>query len=260
MFIRLPFVTPPAGIGAIDPDDMTPIGPELPQAVGGSYAHWSFGEHDGSLISIVGGKVLTPQAGSHSWFSNYVSLPGGAGNGLLTDLPDAAAQGYMVAAKLMTPSVGAGPVMAGSWSGSPPNRRGSALYFVSSNGQVQVIVETALPQTGARLTPSGHTPGDWVIFGLFENLGGANRTVTSYVRNAGNGPPNWFHHTATAAKSPIDATKMIAAGNAYIGVFSANATELSEFVVWDRYPTTSEMDNAANVLVRNCALKGITVK
>ncbi len=258
--LRFPYSIPGTVAGSVDAADLAPIGPIVPDVAEDAYEHWILKGGDSSLVGMKYGRQLTPQSGGHIWSPDYVTLPG-TGNALLSDLADGGARTMMFAAMLPEPATDSGPIMAGSWGGTDPDRTGSAIWFRSTISQASVMVEGAIGQYLTRTSPAGFAPGSWVIFGLSEDLGTfpGGRQLT-YVRNAGNGPPGWstFDGAGIVAAKDVDPTKKVAIGNAYMPIFNYNPTVAAEFVIWNRYLTEDELTAAGEVIARNMGIRGLT--
>lgn len=248
MFTRLPFSVADSSLPVIPSSDIsTYVDVEF-----GSYEHWSFGVNASSLIGLNNQRSLTVQSVAPSYVSNYVSVSGDSGKGLLSPLGEVAGQVDTLAAivRLQTSASG-GLTPFGSLSPSAA-AVGGAVYLTTGSS---VLNATYRGTTISTVSTGRSLPTNtWLFLAVARNFSGTSKRLRVLV-----GGSTVFETTGSNAYAPIVSPNTIALGNGYYSGSSGSVWNFAEFVMFNEELSATDLSALYTRAKARAAKKGITV-
>ncbi|KAF0804940.1 hypothetical protein A6D6_02704 [Alcanivorax xiamenensis] len=228
LFFQLPFAVPNSALPVIPSGDIEPLTPyEI-----GADDHWIFGDSAASLTGQVSGRQLTAFGDAPSFSSNYLTIPGGSGQGLESGIEEIATQADTICAVLrVTPNSVTQPLFGGLADGTANHGGGPFLDSVESKIWL-TYRGTTISSTDTGDAP---VPGQWFFLAV-------SRDFTSGIKSARSlmGGSYVFETAGTGTYSPTVAPRSIALGNPYLSANNA-PLDCAEFIVLPRSMDDGEL-------------------
>lgn len=258
-FLKLPIAISGAGLGTIASADQKPMFPPSPET--DALGHWDFGGSALSLVDVINGRSLVPNAAAPIYDALGIKLPDGGLNGLVSDIADKA-NDYTIAMVVQPQAFmsvqGQQGLLAGTSQVSPStgDGLGELMWMTGSTtpGNTTVSWNARNAGTGQNVnrTINGMTLGTTWLFALWSF--GADGNRFTYI------PGTVIVTGGPHVKTPSP-TRKLALGNAYYNDPSyMYGLKFSEFIVWNR--ALSQAEGAAvfgRSIQRMKYRKGITL-
>lgn len=228
-------------------------------------AHWQFGKHAASLTDLVNGVPLTRAGAAPVYAENYLTIPDGGMNGLISTLDDRVAYtfGFVVRAVVEPFVTTKQRVFFGSSTANAPDGGSMVWQTLLSVGESALQYQSrpdgnwSLDANERRLLTGLENDQWYVLFAGRDTAGRFMASPGAKLRN----PVLTADYTAdSTALTPALSTRKLALGNAYyITPSYQNGLAFSETIVWPKKLNAAECVSAARRMAARAAYRGITV-
>lgn len=229
LFSRIPVVSPSKGLATISEADVDYLVDYEPT----SYDHWIFSKGSAAgLVGVNAGRSLTPQSAVPTYSANFLTIDGGIGKALLTDMTETADVTRTMCVVVRDPYSGGAIRVPFGTLDSVNNTGGSP--FISGSTYPRPMYTTYRNITNSQNTGMTVDKALWLFLAVSIDFSGATKYVRSLV-----GGQAGIEVTATTAYAA--SANKVAVGNGYYSGAAAGPMDFAEVITYAKALTLAEL-------------------